>query len=47
MKTDIITMADINHNILKIHIALNSELANVKRDLMATADINHTKIIEI
>ena len=35
-------MADINHNtILRIYIALQIEPANVKRDLMATAHINH------
>ena len=40
--------ADINHNkILKIYIALQNEPADVKRDLMATAEINQNNPLTI
>ena len=41
-------MADRNHNnVLKIKIALENELANVKRNLMATAQLNPNNILKI
>ena len=41
-------MADRNHdNVLKIKIALENEPANVKRNLMATADRNLNNIQKI